>query len=102
LSENDHFFIREIYFDQEIESFVQKGYKTAKEILTKNISQLHTLAKALLEYETLSGHQIKNLLSGRHLDAEGDIVEANINVEVPTEKKITKSKKIIKPANAAT
>jgi cell division protease FtsH len=53
--------------DEEVKRIVEEGYKTAKDILTKNIKQLHTLAKALIEHETLSGEQIKNLLAGKKI-----------------------------------
>ncbi len=56
--------------DQEIENLVQMGYKTAHKILNEHIDQLHILAKALIEHETLSGHQIKNLIAGRDIDSE--------------------------------
>ncbi|CAN7974863.1 unnamed protein product, partial [Ixodes persulcatus] len=51
--------------DAEVKRIITQGYEFAKDILTKHIDQLHTLANALIEYETLSGQQIKNLLSGR-------------------------------------
>ena len=35
-----------------------------KKILTENIKDLHVIAKGLLEYETLTGEEIKNLLKG--------------------------------------
>ncbi|WP_218460970.1 ATP-dependent zinc metalloprotease FtsH [Rickettsia sp. TH2014] len=56
--------------DAEVKRIITQGYEFAKDILTKHIDQLHTLANALIEYETLSGQQIKNLLSGRALDSE--------------------------------
>ena len=37
-------------------------------MLTKHIDQLHTLAQALLEYETLSGDEIKRLIAGEDID----------------------------------
>jgi len=51
--------------DQEIKHFVNQGYETAKKILTDNIDDLHTIANGLLEYETLSGDEIRNLLDGK-------------------------------------
>ncbi len=51
--------------DAEIKSFVNQGYETAKRILTEHEDQLHTIAQGLLEYETLSGDEIKNLLDGQ-------------------------------------
>ncbi|MCA6316633.1 MAG: ATP-dependent zinc metalloprotease FtsH, partial [Phenylobacterium sp.] len=41
--------------DEEVKRLVQSGYDEAKRILTERIEDLHTLAKALLEYETLTG-----------------------------------------------
>lgn len=56
--------------DQEIKRLVDDGHNIATKILTDNIEQLHLLAKTLIERETLSGDQIKNLLAGRDLDEE--------------------------------
>lgn len=85
--------------DEEIKKIITNGYNLAKDILTKHIDQLHTLAKALIEFETLSGQQIKNLLSGKQLDSEEEnnfpsnaIIQ--IDKEKPSEKvKTTKAKK---------
>jgi len=43
---------------------VQESYDTAKRILTEKRKDLDTLAKGLLEYETLTGEEIVNLLNG--------------------------------------
>ena len=51
--------------DSETREIVETAYARAQEILTKYLDQLHTLAKALLEYELLSGDEIKDLLAGR-------------------------------------
>jgi cell division protease FtsH len=50
--------------DAEVKRLVQEGHDEAKRILTERIEDLHTLAKALLEYETLSGDEIINLFKG--------------------------------------
>jgi len=50
--------------DEEVKRLVQAGYDEAKRILTERIEDLHTLAKALLEYETLTGDEITNALKG--------------------------------------
>jgi cell division protease FtsH len=50
--------------DQEVKRLVQEGFDEARRILTEKIDDLHTLAKALLEYETLSGDEIINALKG--------------------------------------
>ncbi|MFO1241018.1 MAG: ATP-dependent zinc metalloprotease FtsH [Sphingomonadaceae bacterium] len=48
--------------DSEIRALVEGGHAQATKILKKNIKQLHTLANALLEYETLTGDEINALL----------------------------------------
>jgi cell division protease FtsH len=58
--------------DSEIKRIVDEGYNFARHILTKHLDQLHILAKALIEKETLSGKQIKNLLLGNDIDSEED------------------------------
>ncbi len=57
--------------DEEIKSFVNAGYETAKTVLTEHIEQLHTVAKGLLEYETLSGDEIRDLIDGKPPIREG-------------------------------
>src|SRR6185436_736769 len=50
--------------DAEVKLLVQAGLDEAKRLLTEKLEDLHTLAKALLEYETLSGDEIVNVLKG--------------------------------------
>jgi len=50
--------------DEEIRRLVENGESTARNILSEKINDLHALAKALLEYETLSGDEVKALLRG--------------------------------------
>jgi len=54
--------------DEEVRRIVDESYEGAKTILVDNIEQLHTLAKGLLEYETLSGDEIHALLRGETID----------------------------------
>jgi cell division protease FtsH len=51
--------------DKEVKLLVDDAYTTAKRILIKKRKQLDILAKGLLEYETLSGDEIKDLLEGK-------------------------------------
>ena len=48
--------------DSEVKKIVQSGYDRAKKILTEKVDDLHKVAKALLEYETLSGEEIKKII----------------------------------------
>jgi len=51
--------------DSEIRRLVDEGEQTARKFLTEHIDDLHTLAKGLLEFETLSGQEVKDLLKGK-------------------------------------
>ncbi|MBA3512348.1 ATP-dependent zinc metalloprotease FtsH [Sphingomonas sp.] len=57
--------------DKEIRRVVEDGYERAKKLLNEHQEELHTLAKALLEYETLSGDEIRTLLDGGSIDRGG-------------------------------
>jgi cell division protease FtsH len=50
--------------DGEVKRLVQHGHDEAKRILTERLEDLHTLAKALLEFETLTGDEIVKVLQG--------------------------------------
>ena len=50
--------------DEEVKKLVDNAYNTASKILYEKKDDLEILAKALLEYETLSGDEIKELLKG--------------------------------------
>jgi cell division protease FtsH len=50
--------------DAEVKRLVHQGHDAARKILTKQKKDLEALAKGLLEYETLSGEEIANLLKG--------------------------------------
>jgi cell division protease FtsH len=51
--------------DAEVRRLVLQGYEDARHILTEKREQLEVIAKALLEYETLSGDEIIGLINGR-------------------------------------
>ncbi len=50
--------------DSEVKRLVDYGHDEARRILTEKIDDLHTLAKSLLEFETLSGDEIAGVLKG--------------------------------------
>ncbi|MDF7777786.1 ATP-dependent zinc metalloprotease FtsH [Sphingomonas sp. AOB5] len=50
--------------DDEIKKLVEQGLHRARDVLTEKIDQLHLLANALLEYETLTGEEIKRIVAG--------------------------------------
>ncbi len=54
--------------DAEIKGLVEGAHKRATDLLTKHEDQLHLLAQAMLEYETLTGDEIKELLETGKVD----------------------------------
>ncbi|MBQ9035424.1 MAG: ATP-dependent zinc metalloprotease FtsH [Alphaproteobacteria bacterium] len=54
--------------DAEIKSLITNAYEEAKKILTEHRQDLDTLAEALMEYETLTGAEIKDILAGKKPD----------------------------------
>ncbi len=56
--------------EDEIRRFVTDGYEKAREILTTRNDDWENIAKALLEYETLTGDEIDTLLKGGQIVRE--------------------------------
>ena len=54
--------------DAEVKRIVEDAYVSAKKTLTDNLHELHALAKALLEYETLNGEEIPKVIKGDPLN----------------------------------
>ncbi len=56
--------------DSEVKRLVAEGYDEATKILTEKRADLEALAKGLLEFETLSGDEITDLLNGKKPNRE--------------------------------
>jgi cell division protease FtsH len=54
--------------DAEVKRLVIGGYDRAKQILTDHADELEAVAQALLEYETLTGDEIKAAIEGRPIE----------------------------------
>ncbi|WP_237214816.1 ATP-dependent zinc metalloprotease FtsH [Falsiroseomonas oryziterrae] len=50
--------------DAEIRKIIDDAYARATKVLSENIDELHLLAKGLLEHETLSGDEIRQVIKG--------------------------------------
>jgi len=48
--------------DAEIKRIIDEQYKIAKDLITQNIDKLELIAKSLLEYETLEGAQVEEIV----------------------------------------
>ncbi|MGD2083721.1 MAG: ATP-dependent zinc metalloprotease FtsH [Chromatiales bacterium] len=51
--------------DGEIRSVIDRNYGRARSLLTENLEKLHTMADALIKYETIDEKQIDDIMSGR-------------------------------------
>jgi cell division protease FtsH len=74
--------------DAEVRRLVDEAYRTAHGILMDNKDAFVTVAEALLEYETLSGDEIKDLLVGKRpvRDQGDETPTASRGSAVPTTK----------------
>ncbi len=51
--------------DEEIRRVIQSNYERAKSILTSKLDTLHSMADALVKYETIDEGQIKDIMAGK-------------------------------------
>ncbi|GER32102.1 ATP-dependent zinc metalloprotease FtsH [Striga asiatica] len=51
-----------LLIEKEVKEFLERAYGNARNILTTHDKELHALANALLEHETLTGSQIKGII----------------------------------------
>ncbi len=58
--------------DAEIKSLVVNAYQEATKLLTEHKADWEKLSEALIEYETLSGEEIKDLLDGKPINKDTD------------------------------
>jgi len=72
--------------DEEIHRVVAESESTARDVLTEHLDDLHKLAKALLEYETLSADEVQAVLRGETIDRSdtGGDAPAGRRASVPT------------------
>ncbi|MEL0113458.1 MAG: cell division protein FtsH, partial [Rickettsiales bacterium] len=50
--------------DEEIRRIVDEADAKCRKIIEENVDQLHAIANALLEYETLNGDEVRALMRG--------------------------------------
>jgi cell division protease FtsH len=62
--------------DREVRDIVERNYHRAKEIIAENIAALHRIAEALLEYETIDGEEVDQLIAGQKLVRAPKVVPA--------------------------
>jgi cell division protease FtsH len=88
-----------IDIDAEIKRIVTENYERVKKLIQSNLETLKRISEALLEYETLDGHEVDMLMAGKALtrpkpSAASPAVEAKKEAE-PSAK--TTEKPVIRP-----
>jgi cell division protease FtsH len=75
--------------DAEVKRIIEEAYERARKTLQDNHDQLEALAQGLLEYETLSGEEIKELLKGHapNRDPEESAPKIANKTSVPSRRK---------------
>jgi cell division protease FtsH len=58
--------------DEEIRRIIEEAETKAREVLTEHTDDLHSVTKALLEYETLNAAEVKAVLRGEPIDRGED------------------------------
>jgi cell division protease FtsH len=51
--------------DQEIRAIIERAYERAEDILKTNLDKLHSMAEALIKYETIDSDQINDIMAGK-------------------------------------
>ncbi len=58
-----------VEIDEEVKKIINRNYERAKKILTEKLDILHRLAQTLLEFESLDGEQIDQVIRGEKVEA---------------------------------
>ncbi|MBD1203967.1 MAG: ATP-dependent zinc metalloprotease FtsH [Rhodobacteraceae bacterium] len=58
--------------EDEVKKLIDEGYETARRILLEKADDFERLAKGLLEYETLTGDEIRKVIAGETLGGDDD------------------------------
>jgi cell division protease FtsH len=85
-----------VLIDKEVKRIIDEAYQRGKHILTSHRDHLELLAQTLLEAETLTGDQIRTLLTAGQLDKEVT-VPASVVKKVKPASRARKSQPILAP-----
>jgi cell division protease FtsH len=88
--------------DEEIRSIIDNNYRRAQQILQDHMDKLHSMAEALIKYETIDESQIKDIMAGRTPRPPADWTDSGLaatNVPEPRPKEGGDPKPIAGPAS---
>ncbi|CUH68024.1 ATP-dependent zinc metalloprotease FtsH [Thalassovita autumnalis] len=84
--------------EDEVKRFIQEAYELAFKIVTENEEEFERLAQGLLEYETLTGEEIKRVMRGEPPHAGEDEDDTPDAGNAPSVTAIPKTKPKAKPS----
>jgi len=64
--------------EEEVTSLVRGGEARATALLTSKMTELHRLAHALVEHETLNLEEVKKVIEGEPLRTNSEVLEDNV------------------------
>ncbi|MEM9577764.1 MAG: ATP-dependent zinc metalloprotease FtsH [Pseudomonadota bacterium] len=83
--------------EEEVQRFIQEGYDWALKIIKENEEEFERLAQGLLEYETLTGEEIKRVMNGEPPVPPSDEADKPDSGSAPSVTGIPKAKAKKKP-----
>ncbi len=84
-----------LIIDEEIRGLIEEGETKARAILSEHIEELHEVAKGLLEYETLSGDEVRKIMRGEpieRIDPEEAAEKSGPRSSVPSSRRAGKDR----------
>ncbi|MEI4487703.1 ATP-dependent zinc metalloprotease FtsH [Frigidibacter sp. MR17.14] len=76
--------------EEEVKGLIEEGYVNARQLLVDNAEAFERLAQGLLEYETLTGDEIKKVMRGEALGGDDDQTPPSGSSVMPAIPKVTK------------
>jgi cell division protease FtsH len=73
-----------LLIDKEIKRLVEDGLARAREVIKEHLDQLHAIAGALLEHETITGDEIKRIVAGEEIRRDDQGTKAPVVVKAGT------------------
>ena len=62
--------------DEEIRRLIEEGESNSRRILSEHLDKLHAVAKALLEYETLTAEEVRKIIDGEEITRDAGTDDA--------------------------
>jgi len=84
--------------DEEVRALIDRNYERAHKILNENINILHSMAKALVKYETLDAMQVAEVMGGKEPTPPPDWDDSPKSKTPPPSGEITQDYNLNNPA----